>query len=279
VHHRLLTGTSLGHHAGRMRTEQNWIGGGGFNPCSAAFVPPPPELVDELLHDLCAFASGDGLPAVAQAALAHAQFETIHPFIDGNGRTGRALIHVILRRRGLAPRLVPPISLVLATWSTSYIRGLTQTRYRGRSASRAAHEGVNQWIALFAAACRRAVDHASTFEARVVEIEEGWRAALGRVRAASTVELLLAALPGVPILSVKGAAELIGRSFQATNEAMRRLESAGVVQQINVGRRNRAYEARAVVDAFTALERQLASPAGDTQSSAPRRPIPARPHR
>jgi len=95
----------------------------------------------------------------------------------------------------------------------------------------------------------------------VSDIEEHWRAALGRVRAGSAVELLLGALPGAPIVSVSGAAELIGRSFQATNQAMHRLEAAGVVRQISVGRRNRAHEATAILDAFTTLERQLASPA------------------
>ena len=277
VHRRLLAGTRLAEHAGWIRTEQNWIGGSSFNPCSAAYVPPPHEYVEDLLTDLCAFSSDDDLPAVAQAAIAHAQFETIHPFVDGNGRTGRALIHVILRRRGLAPRMLPPISLVLATWSKSYIEGLTATRYRGRSDSSTAHEGLNLWIALFAAACRRAVDDATAFEARVGDIEKRWRATLGRVRGNSAIELLLGALPGAPILSVRGAAELIGRSFQATNGAIRRLETAGVVRQITVGRRNRAYEARAIIDAFTALERQLASPAGDTRAAPPRRSTPAQP--
>ena len=108
MHERLLAGTRLERYAGRLRAVQNWIGGSSFNPCSAAFVPPPPEHVRALMADLCEFCNQDTLPAVAQAAMAHAQFETIHPFVDGNGRTGRALIHVILRRRGLAPRLVPP---------------------------------------------------------------------------------------------------------------------------------------------------------------------------
>ena len=87
-HRRLLAGTRLDAHAGVIRSEQNWIGGSGYNPCSAAFVPPPPELVRDLLEDLCAFCNSDAAPAVAQAAIAHAQFETIHPFADGNGRTG-----------------------------------------------------------------------------------------------------------------------------------------------------------------------------------------------
>src|SRR5439155_1398021 len=82
-----------------------------FNPGRADFVPPPPESVPALMDDLCAFVNRADLPAVVQAAVAHAQFETIHPFADGNGRVGRALIHVVLRRRGLAPRYVPPVSL------------------------------------------------------------------------------------------------------------------------------------------------------------------------
>ena len=99
---------------------------------------------------------------------------------------------------------------------------------------------------------------------------------MGTVRRGSAVELLIGALPGAPVVSVSSAADLIGRSFQATNEAMTRLEAAGVVRQVNVGRRNRAFEAPAIIDAFTALERQLASPTGDTRSAPPDRPAPAR---
>src|SRR5438034_1038975 len=83
------------------------------------------EAVAGLLNDLSSFSNSDDLPAVVQAAIAHAQFETIHPFVDGNGRIGRALIHLILRRRGLAVRVVLPVSLALATWSNDYIAGLT----------------------------------------------------------------------------------------------------------------------------------------------------------
>ena len=129
-HRRLMRDTRLGAQAGHIRTEQNWIGGSDYNPCSAAFIPPPPEYVGDLLDDLCSFCNNDTLPAVAQAAIAHAQFETIHPFADGNGRTGRALVHFVLRRRGLATRVLPPISLVLATWANDYVAGLGATRYR-----------------------------------------------------------------------------------------------------------------------------------------------------
>jgi Fic family protein len=276
IHRRLLTGTRLAEHAGRLRATQNWIGGSDYNPCSAVFVPPPAEHVRPLLEDLCAFCNADVFPAVVQAAAAHAQFETIHPFVDGNGRTGRTLIHVILRRRGLAPKVLPPISLVLATWSAGYVNGLTATRYVGSPGSRAAHDGLNRWIGLFAAATRRAVADAELYERRAGELRTSWRQRLGTVRANSAVDLLIKALPGAPIVTVQTGAALIGRSEQAVNGAIPRLVDAGILKQTTVGRRNRVFEAVELIDAFTDLERQLASPDGDTRSSRPSRPVPHR---
>jgi Fic family protein len=277
AHRRLLSGTRLDEYGGQIRDEQNWIGGSGFNPCSASFVPPPPELVRDLLADLCAFCNTYELPTVVQAAMAHAQFETIHPFVDGNGRIGRALIHLVLRRRGVAVRVLPPISLVLATWSDDYVAGLTATRYVGTPTSDAAIAGANQWIALFATACRRAIEDAETFEKRVVALQDRWRDRLGKVRAKSAADLLIGALPGAPIVTVNGAAMLIGRTYQATNEAIGRLVEAKILRQVDVGRRNRAFEAPEVIRAFTDLERRLASPTGDTRSAPPTRRVPHRP--
>ena len=140
IHRTLLDGTTEERFAGVVRTEQNWIGGRGTSPRDAAFIPPPADRVRLLLDDLVAFVSLDDLPAISQAAIAHSQFETIHPFGDGNGRAGRCLIHVILRRRSIAPRLVPPISVVLATNAKRYIAELTDFR-EGR---------VDDWIGSFA---------------------------------------------------------------------------------------------------------------------------------
>ncbi len=276
AHHRLLAGTRLAEHGGRIRTVQNWIGGSDHNPCSAAFVPPPHDLVQALLTDLVAFCNDDSLPAVAQAAIAHAQFETIHPFVDGNGRTGRVLIHLVLRRRGLAPRVLPPVSLILATWPRDYVAGLTGTRYEGAPESEQAHAGLNRWIALFAGACRRAATDAGRFEAQVRALQGSWRERLGSMRRGSAADLLVRALPGAPLVTVTTASELIGRSFQATNQAIERLVGAGILAQLTFGRRNRAFEAPEVIEAFTALERQLASPEGDTLVSEPIRSVPRR---
>ncbi|HEV2361526.1 MAG TPA: Fic family protein, partial [Acidimicrobiales bacterium] len=140
IHRILLEGTSEDRFAGVIRTDQNWVGGRGLSPVDAVFVPPPEDRVPELLQDLVSLVNLDDLPAVAQAAIAHAQFETIHPFGDGNGRAGRCLIHVVLRRRGLTPLFVPPISVVLASSAKQYIAGLVDFR-EGR---------VDDWIGHFA---------------------------------------------------------------------------------------------------------------------------------
>lgn len=276
-HRKLLAGSRLEQHAGRIRSEQNWIGGSDYNPCSAAFIPPPPELVGTLLEDLCGFCNDDSLPAVAQAAIAHSQFETIHPFVDGNGRSGRALIHFVLRRRGLATRVLPPISLVLATWAMDYAEGLQATRYLGTPASASARDGINLWVARFSAACIRAVADASSFEDRARLLQDEWRAKLGQVRANSATDLLLHALPGAPLITTNSAASLIRRTFAPASEAIKRLVAADILTPVKVGRRNQVFEASDVIEAFTALERRLASPAGDARTSEPSRRVPYRP--
>jgi Fic family protein len=276
VHEQLLAGSRLESHGGKLREEQNWIGGSGYNPCAAAYVPPPHELVPALMDDLIAFCNDEALPPVAQAAIAHAQFETIHPFVDGNGRVGRALLHMILRRRGLASNVLTPVSLVLATWATAYVDALTAFRYVGPSNSPAASQGVNGWASQFASACTRACVDAAAFEWRVAELQAEWRMRVGKVRKNSSVDLLLAGLPGVPVLTVASAASTIGRSVPAANNAVAVLAEAGVIQQVTIGKRNRAYEAREIIDAFTDLERQLASPEGNTRISAPSRRVPQR---
>ena len=276
IHRQLMVGTRLAEHAGRVRDVQNWIGGSSYNPCSAAFVPPPSAKVPGLLTDLAAFCNDDSLPAVAQAAIVHAQFETIHPFVDGNGRVGRALIHLVLRRRGLAPRVVPPVSLVLATLSADYIGALGGFRYEGDPTSDAATKGTNDWVALFAGSCTRAVADATGFEERIDDLKRSWRERLGSVRRNSATDLLIEALPGCPIVTASSVARLLGRTFRPASRAVEELERVGALKQVTIGRRNRAFEAVEVIDEFTRLERQLASPEDDTRVSPPARRVPAR---
>jgi len=182
---------------------------------------------------------------------------------------------MVLRRRRLIPRVTPPVSLVLATLSREYIKRLAGTRYVGDPKEDGARKGWNDWLAFFAAATGRAVNDARLFEDRVRELKTMWRERLGRVRRSSATDLLIDLLPGVPVVTVTSAAQLTSRSFVVTNEAIARLVEAGVLRQVRVGRRNRAFEAHDVVDAFNELERQLTSPGGDPDTSSPSRPVPA----
>lgn len=275
VHRQLMASSATPGIAGEVRDQQNWIGGSSYHPCRAAYVPPPPEDVPALLADLTEFARGDEHAPIVQAAIAHAQFENIHPFADGNGRTGRALIHIILRRRGLSPTFVPPISLVLATWSNDYIDGLTRFRHTGAPDVPERSEAAHAWLRTFSAATRRACADARLYAERIDRLSDHWHTVVGKVRKGSALELILGVLPGSPLLTVTSAAAMINRSEVAASAAINRLVETGVLLQRNVGRqRYRVFEAPDILDLFTALERALASPTGDTATSAPARPVP-----
>lgn len=263
---------------GVLREEQGWIGGGSFNPCNAAYVPPPPDRVTELMRDLVAYVNTEYHSPLTQAAVAHAQFETIHPFGDGNGRAGRALIHIVLRRRRLAPRFVPPISLVLSTWSDYYIAGLADFRHEGPADSARRDAALQPWLDVFAAATRRACDDALRYSDRVDQLTDEWNQELGRYRKGSALDLLVAVLPGVPLLTPEKAAHLIGRSPVATRAAITQLLEAGILRlRPSSSPRNRVLEAPSVIHLLTSLERSLATPQGNTLQESPVRPVPDRP--
>jgi Fic family protein len=258
VHRRLMTPAGFGAAAGKLRDKQNWIGGSSYNPCSASFVPPPPQMLAKLLADLCAYCNSDSAPAVVQAAVAHAQFEAIHPFADGNGRVGRTLIHMVLRRRRLTTAITPPISLVLATMAKEYVAGLNSMCYVGDPTSKKAVEGFNFWIGTFASACTMAVRDAGAFERRILDLQRRWRERIGVVRSDSMALRLTRALPGLPILTASEVQRRLKCSLPAAISAIRRLESANILKPTKDRQRRQVYEAREVIAIFTALERQLA---------------------
>ncbi len=226
---------------GRLREEQNWIGGRLGNPSDAAYIPPPEDLVAPLLDDLLVFMARDDLPAVAQAAIAHAQFETIHPFGDGNGRVGRCLVHVVLRRRGVAPRFVPPVSIALAARPGAYIDGLVAFR-EGRLAD---------WIGSFAGATHAAAVAAVALADQVTTLQAEWVARAGRPRAGSAAARLIALLPALPVLSAPTARVAIGVSQQQTLAGLKALADAGVITQISHGTYDRQYAATELFDLVT----------------------------
>lgn len=236
--------------AGQLRRVANWIGGSSHGPWQAEFVPPPWPKVPELLDDLSAFLARTDLPALLQAALAHAQFETIHPFEDGNGRVGRALIHAVLRRRGVAPHHVPPVSLVLAGNPERYVAGLNAFRQGDPWA----------WCHTFLGCLQSAAEQAKALHLALETLQARWQESSGHPRQGSAERRLLQLLPSHPALNGKKAEALLGVSKQAVNSALNRLEEAGVLKQVSVGRRNRVWEATELLQLLDAFEWQLATP-------------------
>lgn len=247
IHRRLMENDLRRQIAGRFRTGQNWIGGNNHNPCGADFVPPPVEEVPRLLEDLCQAVNSDLLPPLVQAALVHAQFETIHPFDDGNGRTGRALIHVVLRRRGVAPAYVPPISVVLAAARDRYIQGLTRFR----------ENGVLGWIEHFAAAAARSASLAGHYLEAVQSLMADWRRRLTEAsapRADATAWAVIDVLPAHPVITAPVAAAATGRSKGPVYDALAQLEEAGVLMPLSTSRKNQSWEAIGLLDLLETLE-------------------------
>ena len=247
IHRRLMANAPNHRIAGIVRTGQNWIGGNDYNPCGADFVPPPPEYVGPLMVDLTDAVNRDDLPPIVQAALVHAQFETIHPFDDGNGRTGRALVQVVLRRRRIAPDYVPPISVILAADRDAYIEGLGAFR-----------EGDPvRWVESFATAAARAATLAAPYVDAVRELKAEWRRRLASgpgPRAGAAAWAVIDALPAHPVISTTGAVAATGRAKSAVHAAVRQLVAAGVLVPVSSSKRNRAWEAAGLLDLVAGLE-------------------------
>lgn len=247
VHGRLMANAPNSHIAGIVRTGQNWIGGNDYNPCGADFVPPPPETLGPLLADLCQALADDSYSPLVQAALVHAQFETIHPFDDGNGRAGRALIHVVLRRRGIARAYVPPISVILASDRDRYVQGLTDFTAGD----------VGTWVEQFAAAAARGADLAAAYLRAVIELMAAWRGQLEQgaaPRADAAAWAVIDVLPAHPVITAPVAAAATGRSKAAIHQAIQQLTECGVLEPLSAAKRNRSWEAVGLLDLLEGLE-------------------------
>ena len=261
AHRTLMRRSPQAKRGGQIREHQNWIGGSPYTPIGSRFIPPPPEHVPALMEDLIEYVNGDEHPPLLQAALAHAQFEMIHPFGDGNGRAGRALIHVVLARRGLAPRFVPPVSVALARRSEECVEALQRCAHVGAPDSAGRQAAVVDWLWLFDAAMGQAADRALAYCDDVAALQKAWRLDLGTVRANSSVDQLLRMLPGTPVLTVESASRRLGVSPNRVGPAVNALVEADVLAQRNVGRRRyRLFAAPAVLDLWATVDAELVTP-------------------
>lgn len=215
-----------------LRTEQNWVGGPGWSPLRADFVPPPQSEVARLMRDLAQFVTvTDGNPLV-RAAIAHAQFETIHPFIDGNGRTGRALIHTVLRRTDALRNTLIPISTVFAGETDSYIAGLT--------AFRQDPPRLDEWIIGFAQAAELAAANAVRLSSDIAALDDEVLQTLiqyrhnldispSKPRRDAVILRILGALAIEPVLTIETVANRHQVSTAAAHRALIELAEAGIL--------------------------------------------------
>ena len=237
--------------AGVARTEQNWIGGSDYSPRDARYVPPEPKEVVELLDDLATFTRREDLPALAQAAIAHAQFETIHPYPDGNGRVGRALIHLVLRSRSITLHGIAPVSVALLAHHDHYFDQLSAYE-RG---------DVERFVEMFARSCSVAAKLTALLADDLAAIHDEWveLPEIARARSHATVRKIVGALIEHPVLTAEQAAVRHGASHEAARRALEKLVEIGVLNRTTAARNLHIYEAVEVFDALERLEQQAKS--------------------
>ena len=246
IHARLLQGARGGGLTpGELRTTQNWIGPAGGALREAVFVPPPPHEAARALGDLERFLHrDDDLPALVRIGLAHAQFETIHPFLDGNGRVGRLLIAFLLYQRGILAKPVLYISNFFKKHRAEYYERLQSIRDTGD------WEG---WLAFFLRGVAEVGDEAAATVRRILELREAHRAAVtARLgRGAGGGHKLLDRLYRQPVVTVNDVREIANLSYPAANNLVSRMASAGILEEATGNRRNRAFRYRDYIAIFS----------------------------
>lgn len=245
IHEKLMQGVrGSEREPGEFRRTQNWIGSGGCSLMEATYVPPPPhemiQLLDNLekfLHDL------EPVPSLIKIGLAHAQFETIHPFLDGNGRTGRLLITFLLCEKNILKHPLLYISYFFKKYRSEYYDRLQSVRDTGN------WEG---WLKFFLRGVYEVAQEASATARRIVSMKEMHRQFLltEMGRRSGNAIALLESLYFRPIFTIEHAQETINLSYQNANTLVKDLCEAGLLQEITGQRRNRAFSYAPYLDIF-----------------------------
>ena len=218
---------------GEFRRSQNWIGGS--RPGNAAFVPPPASWVEDCMTALESFlhATGDGLPILARVGLAHVQLETIHPFLDGNGRVGRMLITFLLCHAGVLQDPLLYLSLYLKQNRSEYYRLLGEVRSNGN---------WEAWLDFFFVGIRETAEAAVSTARRLTELFETDKERIsGLGRQAGSALRVHETLMAVPVRSISDVCGVTGLSFPGASAGMQRLVDLGMAREITGGRRDRLF--------------------------------------
>lgn len=241
--HRRLMDHSEPAIAGRWRTVAVWVGPPGTFPHTAEFVPPHHERIPELIDDLAVFAARADVPPLVSAALVHAQFETIHPFEDGNGRVGRALVHTQLKGRGVTRNATVPVSAGLLRATSDYYRALDA--YRAGDPAAIVEQMAHAALAAAANGRELARD--------LLDIRQGWQGQL-RARADSSAWKVLDLAVAHPVLTPPMVARKLGITERAARTALVAVEESGALTLTTTRKRDRVWHAPAVLAAMQAFE-------------------------
>jgi len=245
IHQQLLEGVRGGNkQPGALRQTQNWIGPAGCTLNNATFVPPPPQQVPQVLGDLEIFLHEERLPALVTIGLAHAQFETIHPFLDGNGRVGRLLIAFLLYQREILHKPVLYLSHYFKRNRAEYYERLQAVRDQGD------WEG---WLRFFLAGVHKVAQEATDTARKIVDLREHHRQLItqhfGRVT--GNALKVLEHLYERPIISVNDIMQLTGVTFPPASRVMQKLVEHGLLTETTGQARNRLFRYRPYIDLFS----------------------------
>lgn len=232
IHEILMSGARGGDKApGEFRRSQNWIGG--TRPGTAAFVPPPPQLLSETLGALEKFMHRADVPLLIKSAMVHAQFETIHPFLDGNGRLGRLLITFLLCSQGALSEPLLYLSLYFKTHQQAYYEHLQNIRFS---------DGWRSWLVFFLEGVRVTAQQAFETARRLVQLTDEDRASVGAIgrRAGSAVQVH-DVLRRRPIVSARELERLTGLTAPTVNAVIAELEKLGMLKEVTGKKRDRIY--------------------------------------
>jgi Fic family protein len=239
--HRALMINEPRHTPGQFRTEPVWIGSGS-TPIGATFVGPRHELITGGIADLIAFTRRTDAPTLPQIAVGHAQFETIHPFTDGNGRTGRALVQALLRNKGLTRQVTVPVSAGLLADTDTYFTALTS--YREGDAA--------PIVECFSRATVLAIANGRQLVSHIRDIRENWNSVIN-ARSDSTVWKVADLLTRRPVVNAALLALELGIESTNAHRYLNPLTEAGILVETTNGPRNRVWRSPDVLAALDAF--------------------------
>ena len=238
LHAKLMAGVGGGQAApGEFRRSQNWIGPAGCTLATATYIPPPPAEMMTCLEQWEAFLHDRSLPPLIQIALAHYQFEAIHPFLDGNGRVGRLLITLFLTERAILPAPLLYLSAFFEATRRDYYECLLRV---------ATHRDWMAWLQYFLNGVARQAEDALSRAERINSLVTKWRAAVAGTASQAAVALV-DMLAANPYVTIKGAAGQLGVAFTTAQRAIGRLASMSILEQVSRGKRDRIYCATTIL--------------------------------